>query len=257
LVVASSAHATSKEASKESKERAAKKACLTGDTAKGVELLADLFIDTGDLNYIFNQGRCFEQNRRYEDAVGRFREYLVKGSHMSDDAKADAEKHIAICQSYLGKIEPAQPPLAVKPAAPPFATPQPATTTPPPSPTAVLEQVPEGSAGSGGSGLRIAGVVTASVGGAALLAGVILNIKVNSMSSDMEKLNNYNRSTDSTRKDYQMLGWISYGVGATCLASGALMYYLGWHKAHGSHVDVAVLPTVASGIAGAILTGAF
>jgi hypothetical protein len=63
----------------QAKERAAKKACLTGDPEKGVAILADLFIDTDDLAYIFNQGRCYEQNRRYEDAIGRFREYLVKG----------------------------------------------------------------------------------------------------------------------------------------------------------------------------------
>jgi hypothetical protein len=40
-------------ASKESKERAAKKACLKGDPEKGVGILTDLFVDTGELTYIF------------------------------------------------------------------------------------------------------------------------------------------------------------------------------------------------------------
>jgi len=87
-------------------ERAAKKACLIGDVAKGVEILTDLFIDTNDPTYIFNQGRCFEQNRRYEDAIARFREYLIKDKKASADERADAEKHIVDCQSYLTKGEP-------------------------------------------------------------------------------------------------------------------------------------------------------
>ena len=32
----------------ESKERAAKKACLVGDVDKGAEILADLYVDTND-----------------------------------------------------------------------------------------------------------------------------------------------------------------------------------------------------------------
>jgi hypothetical protein len=90
-------------AGRDSKERAAKKACLKGDPEKGVGILTDLFVDTGELTYIFNQGRCFEQNRRYEDAIGRFREYLIKGDKLNAEDKAEAEKHIAACQSYLGK----------------------------------------------------------------------------------------------------------------------------------------------------------
>jgi hypothetical protein len=95
---------------REPQERAAKKACLVGDTTKGVEILADLFVDTNDPTYIFNQGRCFEQNRLYENAIARFREYLVKAKHASPEEKTDAEKHIAACQSYLAEAEAAKAP---------------------------------------------------------------------------------------------------------------------------------------------------
>jgi hypothetical protein len=60
--------------SKQSQERAARKACLTGDYAKGVDILSDLFIELRDPTFLFNQGRCFEQNRRYEDAIACRRE---------------------------------------------------------------------------------------------------------------------------------------------------------------------------------------
>jgi len=86
-------------------ERVARKACLVGDTAKGVEILADLFIDTRDPTHIYNQGRCFEQNRRYADAVARFREYLLKAVDLDAKAKAEVEQHIAACASYLAKGE--------------------------------------------------------------------------------------------------------------------------------------------------------
>src|ERR1035437_1796518 len=70
--------------SKQSQERAARKACLTGDYAKGVAILSDLFIEYRDATFLFNQGRCFEQNRRYEDAIARFEEYLtVPGGNLS------------------------------------------------------------------------------------------------------------------------------------------------------------------------------
>ena len=253
LIAIHSAHA----ASRESKERAARKACLTGDAIKGVEILVDLFIETGDLTYIYNQGRCFEQNRRYEDAIGHFREYLVKGKKLSAEERSDAEKHIAICQSYLGKVETTQPVPA------PATQPVPATRSEVEPQVAMQPAVstiapkPQVAPGSSGSALRISGVVAASVGGAALITGVILNIKVNSIASDLEQPLNYTRSTDSTRKDYKTLGWVSYGVGAACVATGAVLYYLGWQKGRSSHVEVAVIPTFASGTAGAVLTGAF
>jgi hypothetical protein len=120
---------------KAAQERAAKKACLVGDTAKGVEILADLFIDTNDPTYIFNQGRCFEQNRLYEEAIGRFREYLVKAKNATTEEKADADKHIAACQTYLAEAE------TQKAASAPAPVPEP-TFPPQPGPPGTVETAP-------------------------------------------------------------------------------------------------------------------
>jgi hypothetical protein len=54
---------------RQAQEKAARKACLTGDYATGVSILADLFVESKDPLYIFNQGRCMEQNSRYKDAI--------------------------------------------------------------------------------------------------------------------------------------------------------------------------------------------
>lgn len=221
-------------------------------------ILTDLFVDTGDLTYIFNQGRCFEQNRRYEDAIGRFREYLIKGNNLNGEEKAEAEKHIAACQSYLGKSEPREAivPEVQKPA--PQVEP-PAETRPvvAAAPAGVAVQTAPADDGHSWSGLRIAGITVGSVGAAALITGVILNLKVNSMSNDLAKPENYSRSTDSTRQNYKTFGWISYGVGAACVASGTVLYYLGWSKNQNFASTVALVPTIESNMAGAALTGAF
>ncbi len=245
--------------SKRANERAAKKACLSGEPEKGVRILAELYVDTNDITYIFNQGRCFEQNRRYEDAVGRFREYLTKGEdHLSDDDKAAAKKHIETCESYLPKTEPRSPlvpePVSAVPIVP---TPPPAEVTPEP-PAVVVATAAQQPDENAGSRLRIAGIVVGSLGVVALGTGVALNLKANSMATDLEKPDNFNRDTNSSRESYKTLGWISYGVGAACLAGGSLLYFLGWHAGHSpAQTSVALVPTIAPGTAGALLTGAF
>jgi hypothetical protein len=92
-----------KAAQKVTQEQAAKRACLNGDPTKGVEILTDLFIATSNPIHIFNQGRCFEQNNRYADAIGRFREYLRKAVHASKADRTSAEKHIAECEALREK----------------------------------------------------------------------------------------------------------------------------------------------------------
>jgi hypothetical protein len=82
-------------ASGESREREARKACLAGDYAKGVAILSDLFLDTKQATYIFNQGRCYQQNERFDEAIRCFREYL----RTSNDDPATAQKHIAECEA--------------------------------------------------------------------------------------------------------------------------------------------------------------
>jgi hypothetical protein len=237
-------------ASRQAQERAAKKACLAGDPAKGVEILAELYVDTNELTYIFNQGRCFEQNRKYEDAIGRFREYLVKGEKLTADEKAVAQKRIEACESYLPKNEPPPPVVVSTPIVQP---PPPQGPISPPVVVAAQRQ----SDGNAGAGLRIAGITAASVGVAALIAGVVLNLKVNSMSSDLQKPDNFNRDTDTSRKDYKTLGWVSYGVGGACVAGGALLYYLGVRSSRNAAPSFALVPNVAHDMTGAVLTGAF
>jgi hypothetical protein len=243
---------------REVQERAAKKACLTGDASKGTEILADLYIDTSEPVYIFNQGRCFEQNSRYVEAIGRFREYLRKATNASEAEKIDVQKHIADCEVLLARTgagagsAPAADPLPAAAVAPQPQPPPPVVTTQS-EPVVSIQQAPDTEPSMAGSGLRTVGVVTGAVGGAALIAAVALNLKANGMIDDLRS--HYNKDTDSSSKTYKTLSEVGYGVGAAFVAGGVVLYYLGWTA--GDRTKVALLPSFASGTAGAILEGAF
>lgn len=244
-------------ASRAARERAAKRACLTNDPEGGVALLTDLYIDTNDPTYLFNQGRCFEQNRRYEDAIGRFREYLIKAKDLSPDDRAETQRHIDACESYLHK--PADGPKP-EPRTKAVETTSVVETTnvvptpPEPTPTPDFVVAPGPEPGRPGAGLRTAGLVVGGLGVGGLVTGLVLNLKVNSMSGELE--DEYDPSTDSTRKGYRTGAWIGYGAGAACLAGGAIIYALGWNRGRQGSA-VALVPTVGANGAGALLTGAF
>jgi hypothetical protein len=236
-------------------------ACLSGDYGKGVAILSELFVDTKNPTYIFNQGRCFEQNHRYEDAISRFEEYLRMPEGLDPADREAAEKHIADCKDRL----PPEPSRASQASAPREFVPP----SPPPAGSSVPPSVPESStsiaaqpepqpaSGQGKAGLRVAGIVTASVGVAALATGVFLNLKVNSLSRDMgTTIGNY-ESRNSDRKTYETMAWIGYGVGGACIVTGAVLYGLGLRTGGSSSTSVALLPTIGSGQAGALLTGGF
>ena len=258
LLVATSAQADSKDTQR---PRAARKACLAGDYAKGVSILSDLFLDTKDATYIYNQGRCLEQNGRFEDAVFRFQEYLRVATNLSETDRGEARKHIADCQDQLAKRtgQPASDAAPLGPLAAPAvvqgAAPAPAVVQPPP-PSLLVQANPRPAAESG-SGIRTAGVVAAGFGGAALLAGVAFNLKVNSIASSYQDRGGYTQGKESDRKTYESLAWVGYGVGAACVATGAVLYLLGRKAGTRDSSTVAVLPAFAPGEAGAVLKGAF
>ena len=100
---AEAASSRAKQSGTSAKEKAAKKACITGDVKTGIDILGDLYVDTADVTYVFNQGRCYEQNHLWVDAIDRFREYLRKIPAGSEKEKADASAHVADCEALIAK----------------------------------------------------------------------------------------------------------------------------------------------------------
>jgi tetratricopeptide (TPR) repeat protein len=245
-------------ANKQAQENAARAACLDGDYTQGVAILSKLFIQTKDATYIFNQGRCFEQNRRYDDALARFQEYLRAGRNKVDASdKAEAEQHIADCKEMIAQERGTSPPpssaqaVVASPAA--ASKPEPALT---PEPATIVSQPAHPAATSSGAGLRIGGIVVASFGVAAAGAGVLFNVMANRTVNDMYKASD-GYTKESNRKTYETLSWVGYGVGAACVVTGAILYGVGLSAKSSRSDDVALLPMVGPDRAGALLIGAF
>ena len=235
--------------SRAAKEKAAKKACATGDYAKGVDLLADLYVESNNLLWVYNQGRCYQQNNRWEQAISRFREYLRKAKDISESDRAETERQIADCELSMGKTSQVAPPPVAAPAPLPVARPETQASDAPASSVSIKPE-PSPSDRSSGKGLRVAGIVSAAVGVAALGTGVGLALKANGLSTT-----DYSRSREDQRASLKAWSMVGYGVGAAAIVTGVVLYVVGWPSEQSS--SVALLPVVASDGASVSLSGRF
>jgi hypothetical protein len=257
-------------AGNEAKERAARKACLSGNYATGVEILSDLFIDTKDPNYIFNQARCFEQNSRCEEAISRFREYLRKATTISPKDKADTETHIADCQALLiPKDAPARAHESGKATAPgevaaptrvptvTSAAPLPLSAAATPGPTQVDVASVPATAGDPGRGLRIAGITCSAVGVASVGTAVYFYTQARSYSNKVSGEAIPVASDEQAGKNAQTMQWVFYSVGGAAIATGIVLYLLGLQSEDAARTTAGVAPMVGPGGAGISAQGVF
>ena len=241
---------------KTAREKAAQKACALGDYEKGVDILADLLVGSDDPNYVFNQGRCYQQNNRWEQAIARFREYLRKDDNLSDSDKEDAARHIRECEASLAKAaETTQPPAVLPPPVTPVEAATPAPAPQPVNPAVSTKSAPPAADGGQGKGLRVAGIFCAAGGLAAVGTAVGLALKTRSISSNAEKSGGGTQAQEDRRKTLETWGWVSYGVGAAAIATGAVLYIVGWPNDKAT--NMALLPAVAADGASMTLKGRF
>jgi hypothetical protein len=242
------------------RENKARAECLAGRVQTGIDLLAELFTETHNMTYVYNQGRCFEQNGMPHEAILRFKEFLRKGKDLSAEEKAEVTSHVNECQAELdAQSKSSQPlPRAVE-------KPEPvAAMTPPPSPSPVSQTAgaaPASPPAPPGAGLRMAGIVTGSAGAAVLVGGVIFGVLshqiANEVTSDDAK-GIYSKSKDDKGKLYADLQWVGYGVGAAGLVAGGVLYYLGYRKAHSpASESVSFVPVIWQGGSGVVAQGRF
>ena len=230
-------------ANRQSQEKAARKACLTGDWASGVSLLADLFVEYKSPIYVFNQARCLEQNTCYGDAIARFDEYLRIGeiSALDPADRAAAQKHIA--EKAQVAFQPVPRPIPQADANPQVIEKPKAEPEPPQS----------------GKGLIVGGIVAGSVGVAAVAAGVAFALKANSLVDEMQTtVNAYTSDKNSSQRTYATLAWVGYGVGAACIATGAILIAVGSSRRDSStKSDLALVPAIGAGQVGVLFRGGF
>jgi len=268
LLASSLAYATSREV----KERAARKACLSGDYAKGVEILSDLFLDTNDATYIFNQARCLEQNNRCGEAIGPFREYLRKAQGLTTEDKAETERHIAECEALVGlktspptsagagaiadtpKTEAPAPAAQSATASPPSV----AAPLPPDAPEQVaLAKTARPASTHPGRGLRISGIASGAIGVASVGTAIYYYTRARSYSDKVSGQPVPNSSDLSAGRHAETMQWVFYSAGAAAIATGTLLYVLGWQATDAGRAVAGVAPLLGPGVAGISAQGVF
>ena len=240
------------------REMKAYRNCLSGKVEAGVALLAEIFIQTKEINLIYNQGRCYEQNGRAEQAVNRFREYLRVAKNLTAAEKAEVNRHIDDCLAMQAEQKPAPEPTPSQPPGPPAASiangQAPARPVPP-----VASEVVQPEPAPSHSGMSIAGAVVGGAGIAALVAGGIFSYLVSSAKQEVEdnagkKI--YDSSLYSRGQKYEMLQWVCYGTGAGLVAAGVVLYVIGASGSSRARA-VSLAPSIAPGQGGLLLRGGF
>jgi hypothetical protein len=174
--------------SREVREREARKACFTGNVDRGVEILVDLYGETGHPNYIFNQARCFERNGKYDQALLSYEDYLRKATNLGESERAQVEKSIAELRPKVGSHSPAPPSGAAAAGGPGLLTPSLDGGGPTPGEDALL---PIGAADKTGAAAwpwqRTAGVISLVIAGGELALGVAGHILHESRAGDFNE----------------------------------------------------------------------
>lgn len=198
----------------------AKTACAAGDFQKGVRLLAELYTASVDPIWIFNQGRCYQQNDQLTQARSRFKEFLRKSQGMPGEDVREAQKYITEIEAELQRSQTAEkdsPKTSAETAA---------------TLSASGAASPEAKAGRG---LRYAGVGAIIAGGTALAAGVVFSVLVNKTAKDIEAQTSNPKGVDwaavngkySSGSRYETLQWVCYGIGAAASLAGGALYWMG------------------------------
>jgi tetratricopeptide (TPR) repeat protein len=224
----------------------AKTACASGRIDEGIEILARLFAEANEPIWVFNQGRCYEQNGRTEAAILRFREFLrLARAQPADEQRAEAiraaEEHLAALEKdQHGAAAPAPAPLAL------------AATIVDEGAEQRERRAARYRAGAlGCAALTAAGVATAVVFGLKTRAEErAVRAKVDGGGILQSELTA--RRTAGERDE--TLQWVGYGVAGTSLITGAVLLLLGREQPSGAPL---VAPLVDQRAAGAALSVRF
>jgi tetratricopeptide (TPR) repeat protein len=240
-----------------------------------------------DAAFLFNIGQCYRKLGQNQEALNFFQEYLKKASpddpnrrkvearirDIEAETKLKAQAAEAAAAPAPAPAPPPAPPPAPAPAptsevAQPVPTPPlPAVVAPPPPaveipPAAVsVEQASPVSAAPSvsGRGLRIAGITCGVAGLVSMGIAVYYYTRARSLSDSVTNSTNSKASAsdDQAGRDAQTMQWVFYSIGAGALATGTLLYLLGWPSAETGRTVAGVTPMVGPGLAGISAQGTF
>jgi hypothetical protein len=233
----------------------ARAACAEGRVEDGVRGLAELHAATDEPLWIFNQGRCYQQNGRAAEAIERFHVFLEQVQRAPRDELH--EEAILAARRHLAALEGRPPPA---PAAPPVVP------APPPAPPVVVTEAPPppAPAAPAASGYRVAALACAAVGAAGLATGLGFGLATRSKERSVQTradgaltgLDQAELAGDlRAGRRYQTLQWVGYAAGAAALATGAVLWLVADARARRESPPRAalLLPTAGHACAGATL----
>ena len=180
----------------ERREADAKKECAAGRWERGGEILAELYAGTGDIDYVFNQGRCYQQNNRPDEAIARFREFLRRADAKPPEARKEAEDFIAELEAEKrrtrdgGRVAPAW--------------------------------------------MRPAAIATGALGVVGIGFGIVMSTRVSAAEDETQAMFNNGgivaaevlNERAASAKRFQNAQWVGYGIGAAALAACATILVL-------------------------------
>jgi len=221
-----------------------------------------------DPAFLFNIGQCYRKLGQNAEALNFFQQYLKKAPP-NDPNRRQVEARLRDIENEArlkaGAAETAPAPLTPVPNLPPPA-PAPAPASPPATPAlppaaaAVEEAAPVSAAAQpshSGRGLRIAGIACGAAGLASIATAIYYYTQATSLSDRVSNSQTPKASDDQAGRDAETMQWVFYGVGAGALATGALLYWLGWPSTDTGRSLAGVTPMVGPGVAGISAQGVF
>jgi hypothetical protein len=269
---ASAAPVTTEDSTKAKQARQFYKEGQYEDAAK---LFSSLSIEYPDkLVFTRNLGACYYYLHRPEPALSNLREYLKRKVHIAQDDRTEVEGWIAEMEKLRDQTAAAAsaapaavaepPPVAVPAAAPAVvaAPALPAADAPiapapavPATASAAGAVAPSPVTTSAGQGMRIAGIACGAVGLASIGTAVYFYTRATSLSDKVTNSDAPSPSDHRDGKNAQTMQWVFYSVGAAAVATGSVLYSLGWRDSASS--ATAIAPMVGPGLAGLSAQGAF
>jgi tetratricopeptide (TPR) repeat protein len=228
-----------------------------------------------DPAFLFNIGQCYRKLGQDDEALNFFQQYLKKAPPEDPNRRQvqarirDIETEAKLKAKAVQAAPALSSPTPLPNPPPPASAPMP-TSSPGPSPTptaagappaaASLEPVAQVSAAPQsshpGRGLRIAGIACGAAGLASFGIAIYYYTQARSFS---DKVNSptLQASDDQAGRDAQTMQWVFYSVGAGALATGTLLYLLGWPSAETGRSVAGVTPMLGPGLAGISAQGRF
>jgi tetratricopeptide (TPR) repeat protein len=173
----------------------------------------------------FNIARCYDRMERFSEARAAYQRYL-SSSPPPDDA-GEVQRRIEVLDARIAAAtSPSAASAAVSPA--------PAAVAPQPAPAQTSSR----------SGAKIAGVVIAALGVAALATGIAFAIEAQQASDDMSALDRampkvmFDPQRDQAGKTDQLAAEVLLSIGAAAAVAGTVVALVGWRAERRHRVQV-------------------